>query len=99
MYRFRDFPARPFEGVIEACLWAGPDAVAGHETALAIYGLGDAMPASIHITVAAKSDSVIRSSRHTSIPTRYVRILRRGTEGRLTVAASTNPFAAPRNRR
>ena len=51
IYRFRDFPAQPFEDVIEACLWAGPDAVASHETALAIYGLGDAMPASIHITV------------------------------------------------
>jgi predicted transcriptional regulator of viral defense system len=51
IYRFRDFPAQPFEDVIEACLWAGPEAVASHETALAIYGLGDAMPASIHITV------------------------------------------------
>ena len=51
IYRFRDFPAQPFEDVIEACLWAGSDAVASHETALAIYGLGDAMPASIHITV------------------------------------------------
>jgi predicted transcriptional regulator of viral defense system len=51
VYRFRDFPAQPFEDVIEACLWAGPDAVASHETALAVYGLGDAMPASIHITV------------------------------------------------
>ena len=51
IYRFRDFPAQPFEDVIEACLWAGPEAVASHETALAVYGLGDAMPASIHITV------------------------------------------------
>jgi predicted transcriptional regulator of viral defense system len=49
VYRFRDFP--PFEDVLEACLWAGREAVASHETALAIYGLGDAMPASIHITV------------------------------------------------
>jgi predicted transcriptional regulator of viral defense system len=51
IYRFRDFPAQPFEDVIEACLWAGPEAAASHETALAIYALGDAMPASIHITV------------------------------------------------
>ena len=51
VYRFRDFPAQPFEDVIEACLWAAPEAVASHDTALAIYGLGDAMPASIHITV------------------------------------------------
>ena len=45
------FPAQPFEDVVEACLWAGPEAVASHDTALAIYGLGDAMPASIHIIV------------------------------------------------
>jgi predicted transcriptional regulator of viral defense system len=51
IYRFRDFPAQPFEDVIEACLWAGPEAAASHQTALAIYDLGDAMPASIHITV------------------------------------------------
>lgn len=51
VYRLNDFPAQPFEDVIEACLWAGPGAVASHDTALAIYGLGDAMPASIHITV------------------------------------------------
>ena len=51
VYRLRDFPAHPFEDAIEACLWAGPDAVASHDTALAIYGLGDTMPASIHITV------------------------------------------------
>ena len=51
VYRLRDFPAHPFEDVIEACLWAGADAVASHDTALAVYGLGDAMPTSIHITV------------------------------------------------
>ena len=51
IYRFRDFPAQPFEDVIEACLWAGPEAVASHETALSIYGLSEAMPASIHVTV------------------------------------------------
>ena len=51
IYRFRDFPSQPFEDVIEACLWAGPYAIASHETAVAIYGLGNAMPASIHITV------------------------------------------------
>ena len=51
VYRLRHFPVQRFEDVIEACLWAGPDAVASHDTALAVYGLGDAMPASIHITV------------------------------------------------
>lgn len=51
VYRLRHFPVQRFEDVIEACLWAGPAAVASHDTALAVYGLGDAMPASIHITV------------------------------------------------
>ena len=51
VYRFRDFPALPFEDVVEACLWAGADAVASHDTALAVYGLGEAMPSVIHVTV------------------------------------------------
>lgn len=51
VYRFRDFPAQPFEDVIEACLWAGPDAVASHDTALAVYGLGDFMATVLHVTV------------------------------------------------
>lgn len=51
VYRFRDFPARPFEDAIETCLWAGPDAVASHDTALAIYGLGEVTPSVIHVTV------------------------------------------------
>ena len=32
-------------------MWAGPDAVASHDTVLAVYGPGDAMPGSIRITV------------------------------------------------
>jgi predicted transcriptional regulator of viral defense system len=51
IYRLRRFPAQRFEDVIVACLWAGDDAVASHDTALAIYELTDAMPAAIHISV------------------------------------------------
>ena len=51
VYRLCDFPATPFEDVIEACLRAGPDAAASHGTALAVHGLGDAMPAVVHLTV------------------------------------------------
>lgn len=51
LYRLRDFPAQAFEDVVAACLWVGPDSAASHETALAIHGISDAMPASIHITV------------------------------------------------
>jgi predicted transcriptional regulator of viral defense system len=51
IYRLAHYPSQPFEDVIVACLWAGEDSAASHETALAIYGLADAMPAQIHITV------------------------------------------------
>jgi predicted transcriptional regulator of viral defense system len=51
VYRLRDFPAQPFEDVIEACLWASPEAVSSYDSALSVYSLGDAMPAWIHLTV------------------------------------------------
>lgn len=51
IYRLARHPSQPFEDVIVACLWAGEDSAASHETALVIYGLSDAMPAKIHITV------------------------------------------------
>lgn len=51
IYRLRRFPPRPFEDVIVACLWAGEGSVASHETALAVYGITDAMPPVIHVTV------------------------------------------------
>jgi len=51
IYRLRDFPAHRYEDVAAACLWAGPDSAASHETALAVHGISDAMPASIHVTV------------------------------------------------
>lgn len=51
LYRLRRFPSHPFEDVIATCLWAGPDSAASHETALAIHGVSDAMPTSVHVTV------------------------------------------------
>ncbi len=51
IYRLTPHPSQPFEDVIVACLWAGEASAASHDTALAIYGLADAMPAKIHITV------------------------------------------------
>lgn len=51
IYRLRDFPAHRFEDVAAVCLWAGSDSAASHETALAVHGVSDAMPASIHVTV------------------------------------------------
>ena len=51
IYRLRRFPASPFEDLIVACLRAGPKAAVSHETALAVYGLSDLMPAQIHLIV------------------------------------------------
>ncbi|MGH7576584.1 MAG: type IV toxin-antitoxin system AbiEi family antitoxin domain-containing protein [Longimicrobiales bacterium] len=51
IYRLKRFPSQPFEDVIVATLWAGEGAVASHDTALAVYGLTDAMPPVIHVTV------------------------------------------------
>lgn len=51
LYRLRRFPAHPHEDVVAACLWAGPGAVASHETALVVHGVSNAMPAAVHVTV------------------------------------------------
>jgi predicted transcriptional regulator of viral defense system len=51
VYRLRRFLSQRFEDVIVACLWAGEDAVASHDTTLAVYELTDAMPAHTHITL------------------------------------------------
>ena len=49
--RLARFPASSHEDIVVACLWAGSDAVASHESALVVYGIGEAMPATIHVTV------------------------------------------------
>lgn len=51
IYRLRNYPSHRFEDVMTAVLWVGEGSVASHGTALAIYGLADAMPPVIHITV------------------------------------------------
>lgn len=51
VYRLRNYPSHPFEDVMATVLWIGNGAAASHDTALAIYGLADAMPPVIHITV------------------------------------------------
>jgi predicted transcriptional regulator of viral defense system len=50
VYRWTRFPPHPFGDVITAVLWAGDNTAASHETALAVYGLADVMPAVIHLT-------------------------------------------------
>jgi predicted transcriptional regulator of viral defense system len=51
VYRLRRFPHHPFEEIVAACLRAGSDSAASHETALTVHRISDAMPASIHLTV------------------------------------------------
>lgn len=58
VYRIAHFPQSKFSQYREAILWAEanhgpeePDVALSHETALALYGISDANPSLIHITV------------------------------------------------
>ena len=56
LFRLRSYPDSPHEDLIHWSLWSrnrkeDPQAVVSHETALALYELGDVMPAKIHLTV------------------------------------------------
>ncbi|MBI1874658.1 MAG: type IV toxin-antitoxin system AbiEi family antitoxin domain-containing protein [Acidobacteria bacterium] len=56
VYRLTRYPISPLGQYMEAALWPQvrrPDAqgVISHESALAIYGLSDASPASVHVTL------------------------------------------------
>jgi predicted transcriptional regulator of viral defense system len=55
LYRFKAFPTDPLDPYMEAALWPrGVVGVLSHETALDLYGLSDANPDKIHITVPKK---------------------------------------------
>lgn len=55
VYRFKAFPRGPLDAYMEAVLWPhGKTGVLSHETALDIYGLSDANPDKIHITLPKK---------------------------------------------
>jgi len=52
VYRVPTFPTSPYASYMEASLWpARSRGVICHESALALYGLSDANPTRIHITV------------------------------------------------
>jgi predicted transcriptional regulator of viral defense system len=60
VYRIPHFPSGRFSQYWEAVLWAkadaGPrDVTLSHGTALVVYGISDASPASVHITVPRKT--------------------------------------------
>jgi predicted transcriptional regulator of viral defense system len=51
IYRLVHFPAGEHEELVVAWLWSGLVGVVSHQTALALHGLSDALPAHIHLTL------------------------------------------------
>lgn len=51
VYRLAQFPASSHEDLHVAWLEAGSEAVISHDSALALYGLSDLLPAHVHLTV------------------------------------------------
>lgn len=55
IYRLSQYPSSANEDLFVAWLQAGPTAVISHESALALYGLSDALPAEIHLTISPRA--------------------------------------------
>lgn len=53
IYRLKKFPAASHEDLMRWWLWSRKKGVISHETAAALYELGDLLPAKIHLTVPA----------------------------------------------
>lgn len=53
IYRLVHFPAGEHEELVAAWLWSELAGVVSHQTALALHGLSDALPAHIHLAVPA----------------------------------------------
>ncbi len=51
IYRLTHFPAGEHEDLVVHWLWSGREGLFSHETALALHGLSDALPAVIHMTL------------------------------------------------
>jgi predicted transcriptional regulator of viral defense system len=51
VYRLVHFPAGEHEDLVTIWLWTERSGVFSHETALALHGLSDAMPAKVHVTL------------------------------------------------
>ena len=51
IYRLSRFPIAPHQDLIRWWMWSRKKAVLSHETAAALYDLGDLLPAKIHLTV------------------------------------------------
>lgn len=53
VFRLVQFPPTDEEWLVPAWLWSGREGTFSHETALALHGLSDALPAKLHLTVPA----------------------------------------------
>jgi len=51
IYRFQQYPESRFEDLFIALLKTGSHSVLSHVTALSVYGLSDALPGVIHVTI------------------------------------------------
>ena len=51
IYRLVHFPAGEHEDLVSAWLWSERAGVVSHQTALALHGLSDALPAHLHLTL------------------------------------------------
>lgn len=51
IYRLVDFPAGEHEDLVIAWLWSEQLGLVSHQTALALHGLSDALPAQTHLTL------------------------------------------------
>lgn len=51
IYRLVHFPAGEHEALVIAWLWSDRAGVLSHQTALALQGLSDALPAQVHLTL------------------------------------------------
>lgn len=53
IYRLVHFPAGEHEELVAAWLWSEQAGIVSHQTALALHGLSDALPAHVHLTLPA----------------------------------------------
>lgn len=51
IYRLKKFPAARYEDLIRWWLWTRKKGALSHDTAAAVYDLGDILPAKVHLTV------------------------------------------------
>lgn len=51
IFRLPEWPASAHEDLVRWTLWSRQRAVVSHDTALAVYELGDVMPSRVHLTV------------------------------------------------